>query len=80
MDDAISESYTRPTFLERLKAAGATPNEAQDYISQFSQCGREHEASGATNAGGAQPQAAGQVDANTPSLVDIAMTISWVLL
>ena len=37
VDEAILESLTGPIFFEHLKGAGASPNEAQDYISQFSQ-------------------------------------------
>ena len=37
VDEAISESLSGPIFFERLKGAGASPDEAQDYISQFSQ-------------------------------------------
>jgi hypothetical protein len=35
VDDAISGSISGPSFLERLKDAGATPNEAKDYIDQY---------------------------------------------
>jgi hypothetical protein len=78
MDEAISESHTEPAFLERLKAAGATPDKAQDYISQFSQCRKEREATGATNAGGGQPP--DQVNTNTLSPVDVVTSIAWALL
>ena len=78
VDEAISESHTRPTFLECLKAAGATPDEAQDYISQFSQHRKECKATGATNAGRGQPP--GQVDTNALSPVDVATLITWALL
>ena len=78
MDEAVSESHTGPRFLERLKAAGATPDKAQDYILQYTQCRKEREVTGATNAGGGQPP--DQVDANAPSPVDIATLIAWALL
>lgn len=77
VDEAVSESLTGPIFLERLKAAGATPDEAQDYISQFSQRRKEREAAGTTNAEGALP---GQADSNMPSPVDVATSIAWALL
>ena len=77
VDEAISESLTGPIFLERLKGAGASPDEAQDYISQFSQRRREQGSATATSSGGAQP---GPVDANMPSPVDVATSIAWALL
>ena len=77
MDEAVSESFTGPIFLDHLKAAEATPDEAQDYISQFSQCRREHDTPAPWSSGGAQP---GQVDANMPSPVDVTTSIAWALL
>ncbi|KAF8228041.1 hypothetical protein L208DRAFT_265141 [Tricholoma matsutake] len=77
VDEAVSESFTGPIFLERLKAAGATPDEAQDYIAQLNQRRREHGTATASGSGGAQP---GLADANMPSPVDVATSIAWALL
>ena len=77
MDEAISGLFTGPIFLESLKAAGATPDEAQDYISQFSQCRREHDGTMGTSSEEAQPAT---VETNVPSPVDVATSIAWVLL
>ena len=54
VDEAISGLFTGPIFLERLKAARATPDEAQDYISQFSQRRRERDGTMGTSSEEAQ--------------------------
>ena len=77
MDEAISGLFTGPIFLEHLKAAGATPDEVEDYISQFSQCRREHSATMVTSSEGAQPD---PVKMNMPSPVNVTTLIAWVLL
>jgi hypothetical protein len=77
VDDAISGFISGPAFLERLKGAGATPNEARDYIEQYTQCRRDQEAAGPANAGEG-PSA--QPDSNDPNPVDTATSIAWALL
>jgi hypothetical protein len=73
VDDAISGSISGPSFLERLKDAGATPNEAKDYIDQYTQRHRNQETTGSNNA--IPPP--GQPVANP---VDTATSIAWALL
>jgi hypothetical protein len=74
VDEAVSGLISSPAFLERLKGAGATPDEARDYIEQFTQRRRDREA-GSADAGGVLPP-----DANNPNPVDTATSIAWALL
>ena len=76
VDEAISESVSGPTFLERLKGAGATPDEARDYIEQFTARRRIQE-SGSSNTGGQPP---GQPDSDAPNPIDAATSIAWAFL
>src|ERR1700733_2576614 len=76
MDDVISHSISGPTFLERLKDAGATAEEARDYIEQYSQCRMGQEAERPANAG----PPSGQINPSIPNPVDTATPIAWALL
>ena len=76
VDEAISESVSGLTFLECLKGAGTTPDEAQDYIEQFTAC-RRIQVSGSSNTGGQPP---GQPNSDAPNLIDAAMSIAWAFL
>jgi hypothetical protein len=73
VDDAISESISGPAFLQRLKDAGATPDEARDYIDQYTQRRRDQEVAGSANAG----LPSGQPDPSIPNPIDIATSIAW---
>ena len=76
MDDAISHSTPGPAFLARLKDAGATPDEARDYIGQYAQRRRGPETEGQADAG----QPSGQTNPIVPNPVDTATSIAWALL
>ena len=75
VDKSISGFISGPAFIERLKGAGATPDESQDYIEQYSQCRRDQDTAG-MNTGGPFDQP----DLNAPNPVDTATSIAWALL
>jgi hypothetical protein len=76
VDDTLSESISGPAFLRHLKEAGATPDEARDYIEQYTQRRGDQEATGSANAG----LPSGQPDPSVPNPADIATSITWALL
>ena len=73
MDDTISESISGLVFLVPLKDAGATPDEAKDYIEQYALHQRNQ-----GSAGSGLPS--GQPNTNVTNLVDTATSIAWALL
>jgi hypothetical protein len=64
-------------FLERLKGAGATTEEARDYIDQYSQRRRDREAAGAADEGDQPPD---QPNLDNPNSIDTATLVAWALL
>jgi hypothetical protein len=76
VDDAVAGTISGPVFLEGLKATGATPDEAGDYIRQFSE--RRRQAVGnPTDSGEAHRPATTPAG---PSQVDAATSVAWALL
>jgi len=78
VDEAISMFITGPAFLDRLKAAGATPDEARDYIEQYTQQRRDQDVAGSANADGEPPLA--QPGGDDPDPADTATLVAWALL
>jgi hypothetical protein len=76
VDDAISNSISGPAFLARLKDAGATADEARDYIKQYTQRRRGQEAE---RPGNVDPPS-GQINPSAPNPIDTATSIAWALL
>ena len=67
--------------MEHLKDAGASPDEAHDYIQQFTEPRRNQETIELANTGqSGGGQAVGRPDANSSNSVDMATTIAWALL
>ncbi|KAF8234176.1 hypothetical protein L208DRAFT_1394512 [Tricholoma matsutake] len=69
VDDAVSCSIPGPAFLACLKDAGATTDEARDYIEQYAQRRRGPETERPVDAG-----------PSVPNPVDTATSIAWALL
>lgn len=76
VDDAVARTISGPDFLEGLKATGATPNEARDYIGQFSEC-RRQAVTKLVNSGEARLPT---TMASAQSQIDAAMSVTWALL
>jgi hypothetical protein len=77
VEEAITGSMSGPDFLERLKGAGATTEEARYYIDQYSQRRRDREAAGAAVEGGQPPD---QPNSDDPNPDDTATSVAWALL
>ena len=65
VDNALTEFVSGAVLLERLKEAGATPDEAQDYITQFTARGTIQE-SGSSNTRGQPPMAMVRIPLTLP--------------
>jgi hypothetical protein len=78
VEEAITGFMSGPTFLDRLKEAGATTEEARDYIEQYTQRRRDREAAGAGDE--QQPPAGDQPNSDDPNPLDIATLLAWALL
>jgi hypothetical protein len=78
VDEAISTFISGPAFLDRLKVAGATPDEARDYVEQYTHRRRDQDAAGLANAHG-EPALA-QPGGDDPDPANIATLVAWALL
>ena len=76
VDDAITESVSEAVLLDCLQEAGATPHEAQDYITQFTAHRVIHEP-GSSNISG---QLLMGPDGDGLNPINTATTIAWALL
>ncbi|KAF8233294.1 hypothetical protein L208DRAFT_1557284 [Tricholoma matsutake] len=77
VEEAITGSMFSLDFLDHLKGAGVTTEEARDYIDQYSQHRRDQEVAGAADEGG---QSSDQPNLDDPNPNDTATSVAWALL
>jgi hypothetical protein len=76
VDNAVAGTIGGPAFLEGLKATGATPDEAGDYIMQFPE--RRHQA--VTNSDNSREYQPPMTTSADPSQINTATSVAWALL